>query len=358
MNDPQLEIANLSHHYGDLSRNGLSIDTINISLDKGELLGLLGPSGCGKTTLLRLIAGFESPCEGEIRFHKQIISSVSYVLPPEKRGIGMVFQDFALFPHLNVWSNICFGLKNNQYKDRADWLLDLTGLREFRNRFPHELSGGQRQRLGLARALAPGTSLVLLDEPFSSLDVEVRHRLRNELSSILRSCSASAILVTHDPQEALGICDRVAVMRDGDIHQCSKPVEILTNPQTPFIGKFVSQNNLIDVTKDSSSSSYVTPFGTVLFKPHLLKSSPTVLMVDEDSFEIERSSLGDYYIKGREFNNTNWILLVECKSRTFRVSVPLDAEFEIGDSCTLSFSAGKYGYLYPGCISCILRPKN
>ncbi len=356
MINAQLEISNLSHYYGDLSKNGLSINSINISLEKGELLGLLGPSGCGKTTLLRLIAGFETPYKGTITFDRSIISSQNYLLPPEIRFIGMVFQDFALFPHLNVWNNICFGLKKNQDKDRADWLLDLTGLRQFQNRFPHELSGGQRQRLGLARALAPGTSLVLLDEPFSSLDVEVRHKLRNELSRILRSCSVSAILVTHDPQEALGICDRVAVMQEGNIHQCSKPLDILTSPKTPFIGQFVSQNNLIEVKKDTSGS-YLTPFGSVLVKPHLLKTSPSILMIDENSLEIEESSTGDSFIKGREFNNTNWILLVEYKDYTFRVSVPLDSDLSIGDSCKLSFSAGKYGYLYPGCISCILRPK-
>ena len=288
MNNVQLEIANLSHHYGDSLRNGLSVNSINISLLKGELLGLLGPSGCGKTTLLRLIAGFESPSEGKISFEQNLISTSSFVLPPEKRGIGMVFQDFALFPHLSVWGNICFGLKKHQYMERADWLLDLTGLREFKNRYPHQLSGGQRQRLGLARALAPGTSLVLLDEPFSSLDVEVRHRLRNELSRILRSCSVSAILVTHDPQEALGICDRVAVMKEGNIHQCSKPLEILTSPTTPFIGKFVSQNNLIKVTKDNTGS-YLTPFGSVLVKPNLVRTSPDILMFDENSLILESS---------------------------------------------------------------------
>ena len=144
-------------------------------------------------------------------------------------------------------------------------------------------------------------------------------------------------------------------MKDGNIHQCSNPLEILTNPKTPFIGKFVSQNNLIDVTEDNTGS-YLTPFGSVLVKSHLLKSSPSVLMVDENSLTIKESEQGDAYIKGREFNNTNWILLVEYNKRIFRVSVPLDSELSIGKTCQLSFCAGKYGYLYPGCISCILRP--
>ena len=215
MSDLHLEITNLSHHYGDRTRSEQTLNSISLSLYKGELLGLLGPSGCGKTTLLRLIAGFEKPSEGSIVFQNQIISTSSFLLPPERRGIGMVFQDYALFPHLNAWDNVCFGLSQSQDNGRASWLMELLGLESLRKRFPHELSGGQRQRLGLARALAPGTSLVLLDEPFSSLDVEVRLRLRNELSRVLKTCSASGILVTHDPQEALGICDRVAIMREG-----------------------------------------------------------------------------------------------------------------------------------------------
>ncbi len=259
MNDVLLEIANLSHYYGGIASNEPSVNGINLSLRKGEILGLLGPSGCGKTTLLRLIAGFEKPYEGSISLNNQIISSSSCLLPPERRGIGMVFQDYALFPHLNVWDNVCFGLSSRKNNHRANWIIELLGLSDYVNRYPHELSGGQRQRLGLARALAPGTSLILLDEPFSSLDVEVRHRLRNELSNVLSSCNTSAILVTHDPQEALGICRRVAVMRDGAIHQCSEPLNILTKPQTSFVGSFVSQNNLLKIY--SENGSYKTPFG-------------------------------------------------------------------------------------------------
>ena len=353
MNEVHLEIANLSHHYGDLTSNGQTLNSINLSLDKGELLGLLGPSGCGKTTLLRLIAGFEKPSKGSISFQNQIISSPSYLLPPEKRGIGMVFQDFALFPHLNVWDNVCFGLKPSQDKTRASWLMDLLGLENFIKRFPHELSGGQRQRLGLARALAPGTSLVLLDEPFSSLDVEVRLRLRNELSRVLNTCSASGILVTHDPQEALGICDRVAIMREGTIHQCSPPIDILTRPETPFVGNFVLQHNLIKIAVDNGS--YYTSFGSIFVKSNLIEEDPHTLMVDDNSIEIRSNFNGKGIIKGKEFNNTCWIYRIEYDQNIFRVSSPLDSEINIGDNCDLKFISGKYGFLFPGCISCILK---
>ncbi|WP_269623009.1 ABC transporter ATP-binding protein [Prochlorococcus marinus] len=353
MNDNQLEISNLSHHYGDFPNSGLTINSVNLTLKHGELLGLLGPSGCGKTTLLRLIAGFERPYKGIISLEDNIISSPSYILPPERRGIGMVFQDYALFPHLNAWENIIFGLKPSDNKSRAHWLVDLLDLKSFVNRFPHELSGGQRQRLGLARALAPGNSIVVLDEPFSSLDVEVRYRLRNELSRVLSSCSASAILVTHDPQEALGICDRVAVMRNGIIHQCASPIEILTKPETPFIGKFVSQNNLINI--QFKSGLIQTSFGKVLVQNHLIKETPELLMLDDNSLEIIPSLHGKCVIKGKEFSNSYWIMRVDYEGSILRISAPLDSTIDIGDNCDVKFISGKYGYLFPGCISCILK---
>ena len=353
MSDLHLQITNLSHHYGDHTRNEQTLNSVSLSLYKGELLGLLGPSGCGKTTLLRLIAGFETPSEGSIVFQNQIISTSSFLLPPERRGIGMVFQDYALFPHLNAWDNVCFGLSQSQDNGRASWLMELLGLENLRKRFPHELSGGQRQRLGLARALAPGTSLVLLDEPFSSLDVEVRLRLRNELSRVLKTCSASGILVTHDPQEALGICDRVAIMREGLIHQCSYPIEILTRPETPFIGNFVLQHNLIRIS--SNNGSYVTPFGNIVVKSHLIKGIPHTLMVDENSFEITSSSSAKGIIKGKEFNNTCWVFRIEYGEHIVRVSSPLDSQLSIGGRCELNFITGKYGYLFPGCITCLLK---
>ncbi|AAP99925.1 MULTISPECIES: ABC transporter ATP-binding protein [Prochlorococcus] len=353
MNNVHLEVTNLSHGYGDISDNGLTLSGINLSLDQGELLGLLGPSGCGKTTLLRIIAGFEKPCEGSVVYQNKNISSPSYVLPPERRGIGMVFQDYALFPHLNVWKNICFGLTKKHDMSRANWLLELLGLREFRKRFPHELSGGQRQRLGLARALAPSPSLVLLDEPFSSLDVEVRYRLRNELSRVLNSCSASGILVTHDPQEALGICDRVAVMRKGSIEQCASAIDLLTKPKTPFVGNFVSQNNLINIVHKKDDFS--TPFGSVIVKPYLLKAEPNILMVDQDSIEISYSENGKGLIKSREFNNNSWIFRVQYGEKILRVSMPIDSDLCIGNNCDIKFISGKYGYLFPGCISCVLK---
>ena len=204
-------------------------------------------SGCGKTTLLRLIAGFEKPQRGSVLLQQRPVAGKGSWLPPERRGVGMVFQDYALFPHLNAWRNACFGLPGGQDKNgnRVSWLFDLLGLEGLEQRYPHQLSGGQRQRLALARALAPSPQVVLLDEPFSSLDVEVRLRLRSELSSVLQACEASGVIVTHDPGEALAICDRVAVMKDGLLHQCATPQEIVRQPSTPFVGSFVLQSCLL-----------------------------------------------------------------------------------------------------------------
>ena len=239
-----VELDRLWHRYGG-EEEAWTLKDINLQLKTGELVGLLGPSGCGKTTLLRLIAGFEYPSQGVVRLHGNDVASSHVRLAPERRGVGMVFQDYALFPHLNAWDNTCFGLRRGQDTSRASWLLELLGLTDLKGRYPHELSGGQRQRLALARALAPAPSVLLLDEPFSNLDVEVRLRLRSELPGVLSACGASGLLVTHDPEEALAICGRVAILRDGHLHQCDTPRQLVEAPATPFVGRFVLQRNVL-----------------------------------------------------------------------------------------------------------------
>ncbi len=353
MSNKHLVINNVSHIYGPNTKNGYTLESINLEIFHGELIGLLGPSGCGKTTLLRLIAGFEKPYNGSITLNDQVISTPSSILPPERRGIGMVFQDYALFPHLNVWKNLCFGLRANSDVSRARWLLDLVGLVDFVDSFPHQLSGGQRQRLALARALAPGSSLIVLDEPFCSLDVEVRNHLRSTLSNVLKSCSATAILVTHDPHEALGICNRVAVMKDGRLHQCSTPQEMLSRPLTPFVGKFVFQNNIVNISSNQGLIS--TPFGSVIVKSHLLESSPNYLLFDDSSLDVTIDNNGKSIVRSKEYAGSYWILRVEHEKQLVRVRVPLDSDIDIGTLCNLEFIPGKFGFIYPGCISCILQ---
>ena len=240
MTESSVSLKSVWHRYGPKDSQW-TLEGIDLDIAHGELLGLLGPSGCGKTTLLRLIAGFERPNQGTVQLQGRQVAGDSQWIPPERRGVGMVFQDYALFPHLTAWQNACFGLHRGAKPNKVTWLFNLLGLEGLEQRFPHQLSGGQRQRLALARALAPSPKLVLLDEPFSSLDVEVRLRLRAELAGVLKACDASGVIVTHDPGEALAVCDRVAVMRDGVLHQCATPQEIVRNPATPFVGSFVLQ---------------------------------------------------------------------------------------------------------------------
>ncbi len=353
MSENHLKIENLSHQYNSYARADWALKSVNLSLLKGELIGLLGPSGCGKTTLLRLIAGFEKPSQGFISISNQIVSSPHLNLPPEKRGVGMVFQDCALFPHLDAWKNVCFGIRRGGDFGRASWLLDLLGLSDFRHRYPHELSGGQRQRLALARALAPGTSLVLLDEPFSNLDVEVRLKLRSELSRVLKSCQASALLVTHDPQEALAICDKVAVMRNGELHQCSSPKELVLNPKTSFVGRFVLQRNLLPV--QLKGVDLITPIGLLpsceQYQLDKDKDKDLSLIFDEYSLQIEPHSSGESKIIAREFQGSYWVVKVLVSTHILRIWLPLDQPLNVGDRCNVNFRKGKKGILFPGALS-------
>ncbi len=353
--DTHLEIENLSYAYGRKDMQDWSLKGINLHINKGELLGLLGPSGCGKTTLLRLIAGFENPMTGSIAIGGALVANEKFVLPPERRGIGMVFQDYALFPHLDAWKNVCFGLRRGDDKTRALWILDLLGLSDFLKRYPHELSGGQRQRLALARALAPGTSLVLLDEPFSNLDVEVRLRLRSELSQVLNSCSATGLLVTHDPQEALAICDRVAVMEAGKIHQCSSPYDLVNKPQTSFVARFLTHRNVIPAI--SVNGKLWTPIGQIPKPVNSNISDKLELFIPEDALLASYNVDGNAVVIGREFCGSYWLLRVKTSTYILRIWNSLEYPLEVDDHCDIKFRVGSNGLLFPGSISCKLLEK-
>lgn len=230
-----------------------AVNQVTLALPQGDLLALLGPSGCGKTTLLRMIAGFDQPDSGTIELAGQRVAGQGSQVAPEQRAIGMVFQDFALFPHLTVAQNVAFGLQtpkggainSAETRDRTAEVIRLVGLEGFEARYPHELSGGQQQRVALARALAPRPALILLDEPFSNLDVYVRSHLRNEVRHILRETGTSGIFVTHDQEEALSISDWVAVMRQGCLEQFGPPERIYQEPVSRFVAEFVTQANFL-----------------------------------------------------------------------------------------------------------------
>lgn len=217
-------------------------DRLTLTVEQGELVVLLGPSGCGKTTSLRLIAGFENPDTGSVVIRGEVMAGHGRWVPPEKRGVGIVFQDYALFPHLTVVENVGFGLQNQdraERKKRVAQILELVGLGDFAERYPHELSGGQQQRVAVARALAPAPALILLDEPFSNLDADLRTQLRDEIMKILKTTGTTAILVTHDQEEAFTLADRAGVLNQGRLEQLDRPEAIYHHPATRFVAEFV-----------------------------------------------------------------------------------------------------------------------
>ncbi len=240
---PVLELDGIEKSYGGTS----VIHDLSLTVRDGELLTLLGPSGCGKTTTLRLIAGLERPDHGIVRLEGDSVSGHSFV-PAEQRDVGVVFQEFALFPHLSARENIAFGIKqwdDDARERRIDDLLELVGLSDHGEKSPEELSGGQQQRVALARSLAPEPQLLLLDEPFSNLDVDLRVEMREEVREILKEAGVTAVSVTHDQEEAMSISDRVAVMKQGQIEQIGTPEEVFQQPESRFVAGFLGHASFV-----------------------------------------------------------------------------------------------------------------
>lgn len=241
-----------------------AVDDLSLRIAPGETVALLGPSGCGKTTLLRLVAGFEAPDAGRIAVAGRTVSSEATFTPPEARRIGFVFQDYALFPHLDVQQNVAFGLtgtSRRERRERAREVMDLVGLTVFARRYPAQLSGGQQQRVALARALAPDPDLVLLDEPFSNLDAALREGTRQEVRRILARSGATTLLVTHDQEEAMAFADRLVVMRAGRLEQEGDPEATYRRPRTAFVAGFLGRTNLVRGIADRGQVT--TALGTV-----------------------------------------------------------------------------------------------
>ncbi|MBN9369709.1 MAG: ABC transporter ATP-binding protein [Hydrogenophaga sp.] len=245
-----------------------AVDGVSFGLAAGEIGVLIGPSGCGKTTLLRAVAGLERAQGGEIVLDGETVSSPGHHLPPERRRIGMVFQDYALFPHLDVAANVAFGIHQMpraQREARVGEVLRLVGLEGLRTRHPHELSGGQQQRVALARALAPNPRLLLLDEPFSNLDVDLRERLAHEVRGILKAANATALFVTHDQLEAFAIGDRIGVMHEGRLHQWDEAYALYHRPATRFVAEFIGHGVFApaQILQNGGQVAVQTPLGAL-----------------------------------------------------------------------------------------------
>ncbi len=256
MNDSVVVCRDLHKSFADLT----VVQGLSFAISPGEILALLGPSGCGKTTTLRLIAGFERLDFGHIEIAGRLVANSRTCVPTEKRRVGVVFQDYAIFPHLSVGQNVAFGVaKGQQAKQRVDKILSLVGLAGQDKKMPHQLSGGQQQRVALARALAPQPDILLLDEPFSNLDTALRAEVRQEVRALLKQSGTTAIFVTHDQEEALAIGDEVAVMMDGRLQQIDTPEAIFHRPQTRFVAEFMGHTDFIPGT--TSDRGVVTAIG-------------------------------------------------------------------------------------------------
>ncbi len=291
-NSVKIQVRNVSKRFD----KDIALDNFSLDACQGDLLSLLGPSGCGKTTALRIIAGFEHPDTGEVEIAGRRVVGPDTFVSPEARKVGMVFQDYALFPHMSVAKNVAYGLtRTDNRNERVGEVLELVGLDRLKNRLPHELSGGQQQRVALARALAPRPEVVLLDEPFSNLDAGLRERVRREVRAILQDAGTTAIVVTHDQEEALAMSDTVAVMRDGSIAQVAPPDELYLRPVDPWVGRFLGDADFLPgIASSGKVETFVGTFATDL-------DGPVEVMIRPETVRYERDPDGSARIVDREF---------------------------------------------------------
>jgi iron(III) transport system ATP-binding protein len=380
---PLLSLNKISKRFGVTN----AVDGVSVAVERGEFFGLLGPSGCGKTTTLRIIAGLESPDGGRVEFGGRDITT----LMPEQRGFGMVFQNYALFPHLNVFENVAFGLRargsrgssptnrgsragspvidregasRGTIEERVEQALDLVQLPGFDTRRVDELSGGQQQRVAIARAIAIEPSLLLFDEPLSNLDVALREDTRRELRALVKRLDLTAVYVTHDQEEAFALCDRIAVMSEGRVHQVGAPRELYENPANVFVAKFLGRNNLIRVMRLTSSNDPLTRFKTLegghtlivnashdqlvrlpVNKPCLLAIRPEAITVSKNPGGSEADNWLAARIEHIEFSGATTTITVDANGLKLEALVLRTDGWAEGEQCGVSLPADQIGLL-------------
>jgi iron(III) transport system ATP-binding protein len=309
-----------------------AVSEATLEIGRGEFVALLGPSGCGKTTLLRLIAGFEAPDAGTVTIGEDVVAGGAWV-PPERRHVGMVFQDYALFPHLTVARNVGYGLPRRGRDERVAEALQLVGLGEHGERYPHQLSGGQQQRVALARALAPEPSVVLLDEPWSNIDPALRSSMRDELAAILRATGVTVLLVTHEQEEAFSLADRVALMRDGAVVQTGTPEEVYYGPATRWAAEFVGAANVLPGTL---AGGLVETLVGRFPAPNGDEPGAVEVLVRPELLELAVDPAGEGEVVCREFRGHDVFYRVRlpdgttvCSQRPSNESIPLGARVSL-----------------------------
>lgn len=331
-----LSLHDIHIRYGDFE----AVKGISLTLQQGQIGCLVGPSGCGKTSTLRAIAGFEPLSAGHINLRNKMVSRPERLVAPEKRHISVVFQDFALFPHMTVADNIAFGLHRWEKRERdarVKEVLTLVGLEEVGKRFPHELSGGQQQRIALARALAPKPDLLLLDEPFSSLDAELREELAKDIRNILKRENTAALMVTHDQNEAFAMADVIGVLKDGELHQWDDAYTLYHKPASRFVADFIGSGVFIDstITEDGNIACCLGTFAVAPSRLNGFKAGQNIeLLVRPDDVEHDDESATKAIVTGRMFRGSHimYELSVSGSTQPILCLAPSHHDHAVGES--------------------------
>ena len=347
-----LQIQNVSKKFNQFH----AVDKVSFAVQPGEIVSILGPSGCGKSTLLQIVAGLQSLDEGEITLNGEVISSSHFTLPPEKRGINMVFQDYALWPHMTVRQNIFYGSKvrkvnKQEQSENQKFLFNLLQLNGLEHRYPSELSGGQQQRVAIARALSTKPELLLLDEPLSNLDMQLRFEMRNELSYLLRKLGTTALHVTHDPVEAYALADRILMLRDGKIEQFGTPMEVRQAPASLWVAGLLGMNNRLQAVAINSNTvrigaSILHGIGT------LTVNEDVIVVMDSEALKLEEQQIDSQQntLNGRVthsiFEGHRWRIMLETAGG--RLTVLHDVSVEVDRDVMVSFDpSDTFLYIQP-----------